>query len=395
MALMADAMKDYNPSNEENTGDQTNQALEEAVAEMSSEETSEETSEEVTEDTTEEVIDNTDENIEFVAEDVVEEEVITEESVAEEDVVQDDFVLDDNINISNQTEGEYETVSDLLADYNALKESTVSGEDLFERLDEQAESEFGLKYHELVSWQNTDYDNMNAMDVLAEVMEMNDPDIDREDIIFELEKYDLLKESPEKIKEMIEDGEISQRDYDGLKRGFKADVRLGRASLKQFRDDNLDLSKIKINTAQKQEQAYQPTAEDIENQKQEMRSDLNGFNKLRMNVGGKEVDNVDFNIDDSEKDELVETLSDPSWLAKRWTNEDGSTNKNKAYRDAYIIKNVNKMLRAAHSEGIAKGAKQTVVNEDNITLGSAKPVGSPGKKDPLAEAGEKLSQNYF
>lgn len=399
MALLADAMKDYEPSNEENTVNETVENTEENITEQpvsgETTDTTETTVPDNAETTTEEPAKPESNGIEFVSDDSNTGEVVVDETTETPDTTQTELVIDENLDISSHTNGEYSKVEDLMSDFNALKESTLTGENLFELLDKQSEEHFGLTYSELVAWQNTDYDSMSERDVLAEKMEMEDPEITRDEIDFELAKYDLLNKTQDEIAEMIDDKEISQREYDILKNEFNRSVRLGRSSLKKFRDENIDLSKISVNTqAQKQEQ-YQPTEEEVNKSKEDMRADLNGFSNLKMNVGDKDGNSVNFKIDDSEKDSLVDTLSDPSWLAKRWTNEDGSTNKNRAYMDAYIIQNVNKMLKAAYSEGIAKGAKETVVNEDNITLGNAKPVPSSGKKDPLAEAGDKLAQNYF
>jgi len=393
MSFLADAIGDVFPQKNEETQEVSNENNEQVVENENLERDTTATEDNKPTPAVEE-----EGGLDFVSEETSDEiEVETTEQTTDE--LASEFVLDEqstqDFDISSYTDGEFSKVEDLVNEYKALKENTLSSENIFEQLNAQSEEKYGLSFSEVMAWKNTDYNSMDEWAVLSEYEEMKDPDVTDLEIKAELEEFSLLKKSQEEINEMIEDGDLTQREYDSLQAKFTRRVRNARHELSEFRD-NLGFDDFQVNGYQQQEKQYQPTEEEIAAQVKQMEQELNSLTKLRMNVGGKDSpSNLDFNVTQDERANMLNTLSDQNWLVNRWANEDGSINKNKAYRDTYILMNFNKMIKAAYSEGMAKGSKETVVNEDNITLGKGKAQASGGGTvDHLQKIADQLD-NYF
>jgi len=390
MSLLADAVGEMFPENKEENQEVTNENSTTGDDQQVENENLEQN------DSVEAVVEdeNVSDDLDFVSEEDTTVEDSTDDNKQTEEKLADEFVLGDKptIDVSSYTDGEFESIEDLVSEYKALKENTLSSENVFEQFENQAQEKYGLSFNEIVSWKNTDYNSMNEWDILTEYEQMNDPEISDSEIENELYEFEILKKSEAEIAEMIEDGDISERELKGIQSKFSRKVRSARQELSEFRD-SLGFDDFKV-SAQQQE-VYKPTQEDIDASIKQMEQELNSLTKLRMNLGGKDSPvNLDFNVSNEERATMLDTLKNPNWLANRWANEDGSINKNKAYRDSYILMNHSKMIKSAYSEGLARGAKQTVVNEDNITLGNGKTQSSGESADPLQKMADQLG-NYF
>lgn len=390
MSLLADAIGEAFPESKDENQEVTNETGDTGEVQQAENENLEQ-------DTTVEAVveeENTSDELDFVSEEETTTEETTEAEAKPNESIADEFLLGDKptVDVSSYTDGEFESIEDLVSEYKALKENTLSSENVFEQFEDQAQEKFGLSFNEVISWKNTDYTSMNEWDVLTEYEQMRDPDVTDSEIENELYQFDILKKSEAEIAEMIEDGELTDREYKGIQSKFSRKVRAARQELSEFRD-NLNFDDFKV-SSQRQE-VYKPTQEEIDANMKQMQQELNSLTKLRMNLGGKDSPvNLDFNVSDEERSNLLNTLSNQNWLVDRWANEDGSINKNKAYRDSYILMNHSKMIKSAYSEGLARGAKQTVVNEDNITLGNGKSQSSGTSVDPLQKMADTLN-NYF
>ena len=236
---------------------------------------------------------------------------------------------------------------------------------------------------------------MNEFDVLAEYEEFRDPEVTDIEIQSALREFEVLGKTKEQQQEMIDDGEITARDLELLQVKYNKQVRIARKELSEHRD-SLGFENIKLGLNQaKAEVKASPTAEDIQATKKLINDDLKSLQTLRMNLGSKDApQNLDFKPTDDERSLLADTISNPNWLGDRWNNEDGSFNKNLAYRDAYVLMNLSKMLKAAHNEGLVRGTRNHVVNEDNITLKDGRQVTNNGTVDPLQALADKYGANY-
>lgn len=318
--------------------------------------------------------------------------VETKEVVAEEKpvVVNDDFVIDDNVpafDVSKHTDGEFEKVEDLIAEYKNLKGNVLTGDSLLANLDEQCIKEFNLPFAEVLAWKNTDYSKMDEFEILSTHLIMEDNAITDLEIEAELAEFEMLKKTKEEIDTMIEDGELKKVDYDNTVARFTKKVRHDRNALTVHRD-SLGLDKIKIGTPSVKTEVEQPqTEEEIKVHKQNVRDGLNNFSELKINLGGKDNKEImNFKIADADKDVLAEVMTNRNWILDRWKDEDGSINGNKAFKDGYVLNNFSKIVKAAYSEGLTMGAKAKTMKEDNITLGEGRTVQSETKNSVQAEA---------
>lgn len=340
-----------------------------------------------------------DDDISFVdnnvpAETIVSDDVVTN-SVESNTAIDNTVNLEDNnsFDISKYTDGEFNKVEDLVNSYKALKENTVSSGNVMDLLNQQTQDKYGIDYSDLVSLKSINYDSMSDFDLLAEYEEFKDPEITQEEIDAELEQFSILTKSQEEIKNMIEDGDITEKEYKMINAQFSKRVRQAKGELKSFQDE-LSLDDIKLtNINNTVEKPREITQEEVMAQKESMRNDLKSFGKLRINLGDKDArQDFDFDVTESDKTNLIDTVSNPNWIVDRWTENDGSINRTKAYRDAYVLSNFNKMIKAAYNEGVVRGSKKHVVNEDNITLGQGKQVNNNSAVDPLQSLADKMGQ---
>ena len=369
MSILADQISQHFKSNptsnevEEGQENLTHEATNDSEAEEKEVENKESENEEVEVDKKDES-----EDIELGTDSEEKEEVKEEEEESEESK---DLSFEDEpkFDVSKYTEGEFENIEDLVNEYRSLKESVVSTDDIMETLNTQTLENYGLTFTEVAEWKSTDYDSMSEFDVLTEHLQMQDPDISQIEIDAELAEFDLLKKSETEIKEMIEDETISQTDYDRAVAKFTKKVRTGRTELKEYRD-NLDFDNIKLPIGSKKEEKVDlPTEEEIAQHKEKVKSEIFSFSNLKVNLGSKEEKEImAYAITDDEKQSLFDTVTDNQWILNRWKKEDGTIDRTKAYKDALILTQFQKLSKAIYSEGLAKGAKQTVMNEDNINL---------------------------
>lgn len=307
----------------------------------------------------------------------------------------DEKTDEDFFDISEKTGGEFKSIDELLESYNSLKEKTKPVENVFEYLNQQAEEKVGLNFAELMEYKSMDFESMNEFDVLVEYEQFKDPDVSEIEIKAELKQYEILNKSEEEIKEMIEEGELSQSEYDLTKAKFNKQVRVARRELSEFRD-GLDLDNIELPVNIQEEKKQELTQEQIEENAKLIREELNSLKTLRLSLGldGKENPiKLDFKPTAEEMDSLANTIKNPQWLSDRWTREDGQFNKQKFAIDAYVLNNVNKMIKSAYNEGLSKGKKQQVVDEDNLTLGSRAKSSGDVKNDPYIEALNRIEKS--
>lgn len=297
------------------------------------------------------------------------------------------------INVSKYTDGEFESIDDLVAQYKSLKNNVITGDSIMELLDKQSQENFGLSFSEVVAWKNIDYSKMGEFDVLAEYHEFKDPEITDIEIDAELAEFSLLRKSKEEITEMIEDEEITQSQYDNTLARFTKSVRQARTELSNYRD-SLGLDKIKIGAIGTPQPQKQATEEDIKATKESYANYLKNVSKFKMVVDDKDGTSMDYVLNDSDKNTIAETISNPQWLLNRWQDADGSINQSKVVRDANILINATKLIKAAYSEGANRALKNHVVNEDNITLGQGRQIQSNEEKN-ITSISEQLMSSMM
>lgn len=371
------------------------QAYADKMREENVENTNTENVEQVNTESTEQVIDQAAEQV-VVEESTTDELVlVTDETPTQETTINQEIVIEEEkpINVSKYTDGEFESIDDLVAQYKSLKENVITGDSVMELLDKQSQENFGLSFSEVVAWKNIDYSKMEEFDVLAEYHEFKDPDITDIEIDAELAEFSLLRKSKEEITKMIEDEEITQSQYDTTLARFTKSVRQARTELSNYRD-SLGLDKIKIGAVGTPQPQKQATEEDIRATKESYANYLKNVSKFKMVVDDKDGTSMDYVLNDSDKNTIAETISNPQWLLNRWQDADGSINQSKVVRDANILINATKLIKAAYSEGANRALKNHVVNEDNITLGQGRQIQSNEEKN-ITSISEQLMSSMM
>lgn len=318
---------------------------------------------------------------------ITEDKPITPIAETKEEIVD---LEDKPFNVSKYTDGEFENINDLVDEYKKLKDSYKPVTNIVALLDEQSNEKFGMDFSEVMAWKNTDYEKMNEFDVLVEFEQYKDPEITQVELDAELEEFEVLNKSQEEIDQLIEDGEITAKEIKSIQAKFEKKVRNARQELSKFRD-GINFDDIKVPTQIEQKQKP-PTQEEILALKNNLKDNLKSFSKLRINLGDKDSQHpFDFMVTENDINNLVETLSNPNWIADRWKAADGSmTNSQAYYRDAYILSNLPTMLRASFNEGLVKGSKEQVMKSDNITLKDGRAGATPTNVDDVTYISQQL-----
>jgi len=357
------------------------------------------TVEETTEDEkpTEEVVEEGKEGgEEKPAEDTTEEVKEGEERPTEETVVEDTTKevvseVETPSNVSELTDGAFDTVEDLIADRQSYIDNAITGDNLMETLNSKTEELFGMDFSEVVSFKNEDYNSWNDLDLIEESMKFEDPGITDIEIQVELEKFEVLNKTKDELDEMIEDEKITHKEVRALEAEMSRKARTAYNNIKEIQD-SVDLSEIKLSAPKPEVEAVEElTQEQIDDNNRRIDASIEGFEGLKITLGSKDAE-VELPIvpSDDEKSRLKEMVKSQQWLADRWKGDDGKIDESKALQDMYRLENWSKITSSIYNEGSVAGAKSTVKEEDNITLGERGLTPDTTKNSGMTE-GQKIA----
>lgn len=333
----------------------------EEKAEELKKEVEENSTEEQTTEATQETTDSTEEKTETTEETPETTEETTSEPVAEK---QQDTVDQESTEEDSSLHDEEITLQDLFQDYD---EGIEEGEPTLS---------------EIISMKYRDIDSMNPIDIIEEGMILEDADITDNELDIRVEKYELLFKSEEKIKEMIEFEEITEREYKALQADFDATLRKYKGTLKNHQDQ-IDLSELVINSNKASEEATRTemTQEELDSRKEAIAGTLNEYNNETLKVVSKDGDTLidfDYEINDEAKTKAIELAADPQGFYKRWVNEDGSFSQQKYMSDIIRLQNFDSMLKAVHDQSSSNTTEKVIKETNNITDAKR----TSGGKDP-------------
>ena len=306
-----------------------------------------------------------------VVEDVVEEQSVDEVTESVEEVIQAEVVSEEKeqvIEAVNQ-------LSDLDPNKQALIDAILNGND-------------GLVYDYYVK-KNTDYSQVNDLDIISGKIASENPGWDKEDIQLEIESRYGAVISNEKINLEEIDKDIYPDEYkealkfnkeiDRAERLLKRDAKETRALLEKEKENIvLPVSEKRITEQTKDnndgvDDSALNEAE-IERLRQEwisaVEKEVPGVNEFKFKLGDEDVS---YKITDDEQRQLVDKMKKfnaESYLVDRgWVNKDGTPNVKKITEDVYILENNEKIFRSGWTQSKEK-AKMDLISKDikNISL---------------------------
>lgn len=363
-----------------------------AEVEETKEEVSEETKDETKETETEEVEETKEESKEEETKDEdkesKEEEVETKEEETKETEDEDSSL--NSTNISELTEGAYETPEELYEEFKRVN-TKVTGKTVLESLNDQIEEKFGEGYtlSDVVEYQNLDFDNMSPFELLEHSLNLEDPEITDREIEAELREFNLLKKSEAEIAEMIENEELTKNEYDSLEDKFLRKVRLAKKPLKEYQS-TINIEDLEIHSPNQPEIKPTKTPEEVKADSDRYEAIINDFKGVKIEVGTKE-DPYEVNLEASDDDRngIKEFLAGDekgrNWIEKRWIGDEGVVDMAKLREDAWKIENHDRNVKIAFTQGKSAGVKKEVKDINNIDFEKGKnPSKSKGEGRSIA-----------
>lgn len=308
-----------------------------------------------------------------VAEVTPEEEVISSPDTIETETVAETTAVDEQAKEVGQDW--LNVISELDPNKQALIDAILSGQE-------------DLVYDYLIQ-KNTDYNQVNDLDIIKGKIASDNPDWDEDDIQLEIEaKYGAgitsekinLEEIdkdlyPEEYKEAVKINKEIERSEKLLKRDAKETrsfLEKNKNELSLPTPEKRLIDQIKESNKSVEQPAISEA--DIQRMQQEwvaaVERDVPNVSEFKFKLGDEDVS---YKITQDEQKQLVDkmkTFNAESYLVERgWVNEDGTANLKRITEDVYILENNEKIFKSGWTQSKEK-AKMDLISKDikNINL---------------------------
>lgn len=250
-------------------------------------------------------------------------------------------------------------------------EDEIAPGEILNILNEAVKTEFGFNsYSEALEFKSKDYNNVeqiSELDVLIEATLFRDPETTEKEISVLEKEYDVLFWDKEKVDEAIEEGKLTQKEYDRLDAKFSRELRQAREFLKS-EQEKIDLDSLRISRKVKAQEEDKGNSEEIAKQFTSALSEKLSKGMVESytikDKNGKDITNVSFTVGENEKQSILN--SDPSNIYSRWINQDGSFNLDKFSSDINLLVNKEQIHSAIYSQGLAAGIEKQLKEINNI-----------------------------
>lgn len=255
-----------------------------------------------------------------------------------------------------------EAAPDNTQETSVEEEYGLKGFDIYKNLDNEFKESYGLSMNEAEQILSQDYDSedFDERDLVEDYFISKG--LTEREITLNMKKFSTLFKPQEEINQMLEDGNITEDQFDLLEAEWLRLMREGKEYLvnvqdkiREFKDEfevvhaqdtNDEAHKILLDNANRFTPNYsKETLEILEN--------------------GKVIDSVEFNTDEATKNLTSDVLKDPSNVYSLWM-ENGKLNVEKMYRSIYKMVNEKAMNKAIYDQAFAKGQANAVKDQNNI-----------------------------
>jgi hypothetical protein len=294
-------------------------------------------------------------------------------------------VLDIDKLVAERTEGKFKTLDELKGAAETPQTKFASEE--VERINNYISQ--GGTYDDYVATQTTNFDEMSTRELIEYKLQMEDPDMEDEEIQFEMKKrygVDKWKDKSDEYEDGIEPDDIRI-----------AKIRFNREALKT-RDELKSLQ-------QKWATPKAPTKEQVEAQKQAQTksvndwnlktdSSMNDFNKVSVKVTDNE--SSDYTLTPTEKKEvadIVKGLYSGEGMNKFWNQfvKDGNVDQRAIADMMFKYRNFDKAVKNAYEQARAKGAETVVKDLKNTDM---KPDTGKSDAGKVKSVSEQMSEQF-
>lgn len=253
-------------------------------------------------------------------------------------------------------------------------------------------------------WREMDknYDTMSHIDVIREGISKKNPNWSKDEVELELrgvygkqlEKYDMSLFDKDVDPDGYDKAQLHNERADENQLKLERDARDFRHALKEGQK-TVELPKIKKEPEQATpQQSNQYTPEQIEQAKRDWASaaeeQVKDLADFKFNVGDdKDPEEVIYALSPEDKAAITETMKKwdgNDFMARRqWQKPDGSFDLKKIAEDEQILKDHEKMVKSAYTQGVTTGRKQEVARIKNVDFEQNRISDAPGKAQDASE----------
>ncbi len=310
-----------------------------------------------------------------------------------------------NSSIKERTEGQYETIDDLLQAQKDLKEKVDFDfiHPAVKRLNEVLTQGGQMDDPDILNFlrvQTTDYDNMDLFDLVGEVYRMEEPGISEHEIYENLDKFHvILNKSQEEIDEMIENEEITESRVNALISEFE---RMGNNAYGKLKDMQEGMSTSFLPTEeeiqQHQEKANAENQKIIDSFNQQVEENISTFTNHKIKVGNDKDQNpvyFDYKVSDARKKEIEAAAKNINqFIADRFIDKKtGAVDFPKMFSDINMLLDRESILASAVARTANQQRKETVSLFNNYSFLDQ---GQSGKRsEPKRSVSDQLSDQLM
>lgn len=301
--------------------------------------------------------------------------------------------------IREATEGKTTSVDDFLQEYNQLKEAAnkkpVVNAETIEAYDAKLREEKGYGISDVMRWKDKDIDNMSEREKMQYHYRLNNPTKPDSWVNYQMEKFDILNKSKEKLAEMIEDDEITQQQLRELQVERETILHESTDLLKKHKE-GFDLN-VNFETEEAaKERGPQVSPEQIEAARRGLSQAFSGLKtetvevNLPMNMGPAKLQ---YSLKEDQLNESWKTF-DPEWIKSRYYNEKGEANHEMMARDRIRTLHFDSIVSSMVKAGVAAAIKKYEASRDNIQRDKERSTTVPEKSSAPSDMDNQFKQMY-
>jgi hypothetical protein len=209
----------------------------------------------------------------------------------------------------------------------------------------------GGSFEDFVVSQTTDYNELNEIELVAEQMLLDNPDLSEEDVSFLLEnKYKLDADKYE------------ETDVRLAKIQLKQDANAAKQKLSDFQKKySLPVNQEQVDYKKELEARQQQQQEAAAVQREKWLGDVDktipSFQKMSFKIGDEEVSHT---VTDEQRGNIKNLNSDLNTFFNKYVEKDGTTNFQLLHEDRYKLEYFDDILRSAVTQARSKGTEAIV-----------------------------------
>lgn len=279
--------------------------------------------------------------------------------------------------ISTLTEGRFETPEALYEHVQSMENQEPTGfepNEFYQGLEEVLGYDPTAEdFSDYLAVQSANFDEMEGIDVIHELMLMQDPDTPQSELDSLTDYFAILDYD---VEDLIEEGETTRIEYNKIKSDYDRQSRTARLELKEAQDnwsiadDNPDRPQRRVASAENSAEMEQRAAEWQEAVTGAMNSgDKEKFSYSYEDNGQAVSKEVEFSLEGADRNALEHAMSNvgsPEKLFQQYIGSDGSVDMAGLKNKLTLLLHGEKIIKATASRAFTEGQQSMLKRHKNI-----------------------------